>query len=233
MQSSRLDRPDPLTVNPPVDPFQSGTPSEIFRHTVAQQARIARSFLLGGIADDGSESLMSAATAVSRIHVDHAPQPAASASTRRIAEQIRNQGSACVRIHTRNKIARLRPGDQAFIRKWEFMQVAVGDVIAYERGSRLYIQRVLRRALMPTENGRCSFLVTRDDANINSLVSAQEFLGRATRIHRRNRHIDLESMGQVLVGRIIAIVSRWRRVAHGPRRVAKHPILSTTDRAHS
>ena len=150
-----------------------------------------------------------------------------------VADQIRSQGSACIHIHARNMIARLRPDDQVFIRKWEFAQVAVGDVIAYERGSRLYIQRVLRRTLMRTENGRSSFLVTRDDANVNSLVAAQEFLGRATRIHRRNRHIDLESMGQVLIGRIIAIVSRWRRVARSPLRIARNSALSTNDRAHS
>ncbi len=176
---------------------------------------------------------MSAATAVSRIQVEHAQQSAPAATDRRIAEQIRNQGSACIRIHSRDVIARLRPGDQVFVRKWEFTQVAVGDVIAYERGSRLYIQRVLRHTHLPTLNGRGSFFVTRDDANVNVLVSAQEFLGRATRIHRRNRHIDLESMGQVLIGRIISIVSRWRRVAHGPLRLANNSTISTNDRAHS
>src|SRR5271169_3000560 len=109
----------------------------------------------------GSESLMSAATAVSRIQVEHAQQPAPAAVDRRIAEQIRKQGSACIRIHARNMIARLRPGDQVFVRKWDFAQVAVGDVIAYERGSRLHIQRVLRRTQLPTVNGRSSLLVTR------------------------------------------------------------------------
>jgi len=176
---------------------------------------------------------MSAATAVSRVQIEHAQQPVSAATDRRIADQIRNQGSACIRIHTRNLIARLRPSDQVFVRRWEFAQVSVGDVIAYERGSRLYIQRVLRRTHLPTANGRSSFLVTRDDANVNSLVSAQEFLGRATRIHRRNRHIDLESMGQVLVGRIMSIVCRWRRVAHGPLRLAKNSTFSTNDRARS
>ena len=176
---------------------------------------------------------MSAATAVSRIQIEHAQQPASAAADRRIADQIRNQGSACIHIHTRNRIARLLPGDQVFVRKWEFAQVSVGDVIAYERGSRLYIQRVQRRTHLPTVNGRSSFFVTRDDANVNSLVSAQEFLGRATRIHRRNRHIDLESMGQVLVGRIISVVSRWRRVPHGPLRLAKNSTFSTNDRARS
>jgi hypothetical protein len=176
---------------------------------------------------------MSAATAVSRIQVEHGQQQAPAATDRRLAEQIRKQGSACISIQTRNMIARLRPGDQVFIRKWEFTQAAVGDVIAYERGSCLYVQRVLRRTHLPTANGRSGFLVTRDDANVNSLVSAQEFLGRATRVHRRNRHIDLESMGQVLVARIISIVCRWHRVAHGPLRIAKDSTFSANDRAHS
>jgi hypothetical protein len=176
---------------------------------------------------------MSAAPAVSRIQIEPAQQQAPAATDRRLAEQIRKQGSACISIQTRNMIARLRPGDQVFVRKWEFAQVSVGDVIAYERGSRLYIQRVLRRTHLPTANGRSSFLVTRDDANVNSLVSTQEFLGRATRVHRRNRHIDLESMGQVLVGRIISVASRLRRVAHGPLRVAKNSTISANDCAHS
>jgi hypothetical protein len=200
------------------------------------RASIGLAISLVGTANDGRESPMSAATAVSRIQVEHAQlPPAPPATVRRIADQIRNQGSACIRIHARNMFPFLRPGDQVFIRKWDFAQISVGDTILFERGSRLHIQRVLRRSLMRSENRRVSFLVTKcDTLDTEDLpVSAQEFLGRATRIHRRNRHIDLDSVGQMLLGRVIAGISRWSRVVYGPLRYMRSSILSKSVRARS
>jgi hypothetical protein len=47
-------------------------------------------------------------------------------------------------------------------------------------------------------------------------VSNSEFLGRAIRIHRGKRHIDLESLSQTVLGRILAKVSRGTRFLHRP-----------------
>jgi len=111
----------------------------------------------------------------------------------------------------------VRPGDQIFIRRYDFLQVAPGDIILYQRANRLFINRVTSRVARPNLEGDASFLtVQRETDRSDAPVSAKEFLGRALRIHRGKRHIDLESFTQTLLGRILAKFSYWTRFAHRP-----------------
>jgi hypothetical protein len=114
----------------------------------------------------------------------------------------------------------VRPGDQIFIRRYDFSQVVPGDIILYERANRLFINRVTSRVARPNLEGDASFLTVQRDATDRSdaPVSAKEFLGRALRVHRGKRHIDLESFSQTLLGRILAKFSYWTRFAHRPMR---------------
>jgi hypothetical protein len=68
--------------------------------------------------------------------------------------------------------------------------------------------------------GDASFLVVKGDVldRADAPVSAKEFLGRAIRIHRGKRHIDLESFSQTALSRVLAMVSGWTRGVHRPLR---------------
>jgi hypothetical protein len=116
----------------------------------------------------------------------------------------------------------VRPGDQIFVRRYDFSQVVAGDIILYERANRLFAHRVTRRIVRPNLEGHASFLVVQRDAadRADASVSAKEFLGRAIRIHRGKRHIDLESFSQTVMGRIVAKVSSWTRFAQDSMRTA-------------
>jgi signal peptidase I len=176
-------------------------------------------------ASGGTESMMSPATAVSPPRLDDSD----AGHTRRtipaqfIAERTRANGSACVRVLGRSMFPWIRPGDFVFVRRHDFGRVAPGDVILFERDSRIFAHRVLRRVTAPIGLKSGPVFITKGDAldGVDAPVSASEFLGRITRIHRRQRHIDLESLGQVFCARLLACISPASSLLYRPLRWAK------------
>jgi signal peptidase I len=165
---------------------------------------------------------VSAASALSRFPIDQEPRHGSLSSTalQSIADKVRIGGSATIRIVASSMYPWIRPGDQAFIRRSDFSQVKVGDVILYERANRFFTHRVVRRITRPSLAGNVSLLVVKGDAldRPDAPVSAKEFLGRAIRIHRGTRHIDLESFSQAFLGKFLAKASGWTRFLYGPLR---------------
>ena len=166
---------------------------------------------------------MSAASALSRIGLEQ-PQrgPSGPASPESIADKVRIGGSATIRVVARSMQPWVRLGDQVFVRRYDFSQIVPGNIILYERANRLFIQRVIRRIHRPNLEGDASFLIVKGESN--APVSVKEFLGRAIRIHRGNRHIDLESFSQTVLGVLLARVSGWSRLVfrtHSDAVVAK------------
>jgi signal peptidase I len=165
---------------------------------------------------------VSAASAFSPYPIDQesprgASTPAAQPS---VADKVRVGGSATIRVVATSMFPWIRSGDQAFIRRFDFAQINSGDVILYERANRLFIHRVIRRITRPSLGGDVSLLVVKGDAldRPDAPVSAKEFLGRAIRIHRGKRHIDLQSSSQTLLGKLLAGVSGLTRFVYGPLR---------------
>jgi hypothetical protein len=134
-----------------------------------------------------------------------------------IAEQIRRDGSVCLRVHGMSMFPWIRPGDLVFVRCCGFSTVGPGDVILFERDERYFVHRVLQRA----HAGNA--LISKGDAldGADGPVLAEQFLGRAIRIHRRQRHLDLESLGFVLLGRFLAHVSRLSPMVYRPLRFGR------------
>jgi signal peptidase I len=113
----------------------------------------------------------------------------------------------------------IRRGDQVFVRRWDIDQIRAGDVVLFERNQEYFVHRVLRRDRASSGE---SLLITKGDAleAEDGAICSAEFLGRATRIHRKNRHIDIESLGQTVLGRILAQVSAFTFVLYAPVRFA-------------
>ena len=141
-----------------------------------------------------------------------------------ISRKMRSQGSVCLRVLGGSMTPWIRSGDLVFIKRFDFERVSTGDVILFERDARFFVHRIIgRRPRMPggSEQGR---FVTKGDAldGVDAPVSAAEFLGRATRIHRGHRHIDLQSFTQVSLGRVLARFSRMSPLIYRPISFAKH-----------
>jgi hypothetical protein len=96
-------------------------------------------------------------------------------------------------------------------------------VIVFHRNGLLVVHRTIGRVEGTPSDRIASLLITKGDASdeMDAPVSEQEYLGRATRIHRGRRHIDLESLTQKLLGRLLARVSRLSRVVYFPLRFSK------------
>jgi hypothetical protein len=163
---------------------------------------------------------VSAAPALSNTFTAQRPAaaPAPPVGPDSVAEKVRIGGSATVGVVARSMSPWVRPGDQVFIRRYDFLQIAPGDIILYERANRLFIHRVVKRVTRPNLEGNASFLIVKSDNADRSgaPVSAREFLGRAIRIHRGKRHIDLESFSRKVLGKILAQISSWFQSEYRP-----------------
>ena len=170
---------------------------------------------------------MAATAAIPRIEEKERfiSRPAESGSE--ISRKIRSQGSVCLRVLGGSMTPWIRSGDLVFIKRFDFERVSTGDVILFERADRFFVHRVIGRVPNVITRKGVSQLVTKGDAldGVDAPVSAAEFLGRATRIHRGHRHIDLESFAHVLLGRVLAQFSRMSPVLYRPIRFAKHLLL--------
>jgi signal peptidase I len=148
-----------------------------------------------------------------------------------ITRNIRNRGSACLRVLGGSMFPWIRPGDLLFVRKCEFDAVSPGDVILFEQNDRFFVHRVLRR--MPRtcakiqSNENC-VLITKGDAldGEDPPVSASQFLGCVIRIHRRRSHIDMQSLSRTLLGRVLACVSSKSALLYRPLRKAKRLLFA-------
>jgi signal peptidase I len=174
--------------------------------------------------------MMSASTAIApaRISPEHAAPYLPSTRVNPIAAKVRANGSACFRVLGASMFPWIRSGDFVFVRRSAFERTTVGQVILFERDQRLFVHRVLARSQNKSGNGSCSLLITKGDAldGKDAPVSESEFLGRVTRVHRGRRHIDLEFMGRILLGKILAFFSPASFLLYSPLRIVKHNIFS-------
>jgi len=153
---------------------------------------------------------MNALNAISPIRIDSSYRGVKPEQT--LAEKIRSGGSACFHVFDRSLFPWVRPGDQAFVRRYDFKSLAAGDVILTERDGRLALARVIKRFATRPDRG-VSFIVKGDGMSESGArrMERGEFLGKVIRIHRRRKHIDLESLGYATLGRALAVM--WRMMA--------------------
>jgi signal peptidase I len=143
-----------------------------------------------------------------------------------IAAKMRANGSVNFRVLGASMFPWIRSGDLVFVRKFAYEQASRGDVVLFERGERLFVHRVIKVAVTAAGAGQ-RVLITKGDAldREDGPVARAEFLGRVIRVHRGNRHIDMESMGRVMMGRLIARLSRASFLLYHPASSVKHLLL--------
>ena len=167
---------------------------------------------------------MSAATTVSHVHFKPAlGSDRSHRAVQDIPESVRKSGSACISVHDGSMFPWFRSGDSVFVRRCDFESVSAGDVILFEQGSELLLHRVIRRVSKSAAPGASPLLVTKGDAanSEDAPVAAKQFLGRAIRIHRRKRHIDLESLERKTASKMIARISAFMPLVYRPLRAMK------------
>jgi signal peptidase I len=173
---------------------------------------------------------MSASTAIApaRIESEHAAPCQPGPRVNPIAAKVRANGSACFRVLGASMFPWIRSGDFVFVRRSTFESASAGEVILFERNQRLFVHRVLRRLADESARRTRSLLITKGDAldGKDAPISEAEFLGRVTRIHRRQRHIDLEFLGRILLGRFLAFVSPASSLLYRPLRTLKHILFA-------
>ncbi|MFZ0412211.1 MAG: signal peptidase I [Candidatus Acidiferrales bacterium] len=165
---------------------------------------------------------MSAATAISPVREPLIRAIGESAEgVSAIAHRIRTRGSACVRVLGASMFPWIRSGDLVFVSRIDFDRVRRGQVILFERAGRLIAHRVLR-----TASGAA--ILTKGDSldRADAPVRREEFLGRVTRLHRRRKHVDMESLAQELLGRCVARFSPVSGLFYRPFRFAKRLFLA-------
>lgn len=174
---------------------------------------------------------MSATSAVSHVHFEPSMEvPRGSRPAHTLSENILKHGSACVSILDASMFPWFRSGDLVFIRRCDFERVRTGDVVLFEHDGELLLHRVIRRirnaGAAAADAG--TLLVTKGDARDGEDVpfSESEFLGRAIRIHRRRRHIDLESLERRFISRIIARIADAMPLVYRPLRAAKNMLFA-------
>jgi signal peptidase I len=145
-----------------------------------------------------------------------------------IGAKIRTNGSACFRVLGTSMFPWVRSGDFVFVRRSDFATASVGEVVLFEREQRLFVHRVLRHATDKSAGQTRPLLITKGDAldRKDAPISMEEFLGRVTRVHRGQRHIDLETLGRLILGRFLALVSPASFLVYGPLRMIKRILFT-------
>jgi signal peptidase I len=168
--------------------------------------------------------MATAAVSQTRVAEKEGPVVVRAGSLSEISRKIRSQGSVCLRVLGGSMTPWIRSGDLVFIKRYDFERVSAGDVILFERDGRFFVHRMIGRAQTIQSSEKVARLISKGDAldGLDAPVSTEEFLGRATRIHRGHRHIDLESFNRTFLGRILARVSRLSPLVYRPLRFGKH-----------
>jgi signal peptidase I len=173
---------------------------------------------------------MSASTAIAPVRIDSERAAPSQSSPRMnpISAKVRANGSVCFRVLGASMFPWIRSGDYVFVRRSGFESASVGQVILFERNQRLFVHRVIRRLADESIGRTSSLLIAKGDAldGNDAPVSEAEFLGRITRIHRGHRHIDLEFLGRILLGRFLALVSPASFLVYRPLRVLRQNLFS-------
>lgn len=132
-----------------------------------------------------------------------------------IARLLEKHGRVTLRVRGSSMLPWVRPGDVAVIRRAEIDDVRCGDVVLFQRESRLFLHRLVEKHGTLRE---AQFL-TQGDAHPgpDGMIGRELMLGRLVRIYRGDRQIDLDTPKQLVLGLMVSQLSRksayWQPLA--------------------
>lgn len=169
---------------------------------------------------------MNAISSVSTIDI-HSPA-GITRPAQTISEKVRTCGSACFHVFDSNMFPWIRRGDLAFVRRFDFRNLSEGNVILVEREGRLRLTTVIAADANRGAASESPFVVTQGGFSEGDgpEVSEDQFVGKVIRIHRRRRHIDLESASRLILGRLLARAAPLVDLVLAPLRFFTRPSLA-------
>lgn len=137
-----------------------------------------------------------------------------------IPEKLRIHGFACVAVTDSRMFPWIRKGDLVFVRRIDLGNVAIGDLVLVEQGGRPVLRRALQQVRGRRRKETRSLLVTNGGTldREYARISSAHLLGRAIRIHRGKKHIDLKSFERRLLARMLAGISNLTPRVYRPLR---------------
>lgn|SRR5215475_753902 len=123
-----------------------------------------------------------------------------------IIQQLAQQGRVTLRVRGSSMLPWVRPDDVAVIRRAGIDDVRCGDVVLFQRESRLFVHRLVERHCTLNET---QFLAKGDaHPGPDGMINRELVLGRVMRIHRGDKRIDLDSPRHLALGLMISQLSR-------------------------
>jgi signal peptidase I len=136
----------------------------------------------------------------------------------KVAAALERSGRVALLVQGTSMLPWVRPGDIARIRKVSMDAIRCGDVVLFCRENHLFVHRIVEKggAL------NAAAFRAKGDAHptCDGLVEQQELLGRAVRIYRGGRRIDLDAPGQLALGLLISQLSLRSRFWYPLARLA-------------
>ncbi len=156
-----------------------------------------------------------------------------------VAEKMRSQGSAYLRVSGGSMVPWIRAGDFVFVRQFDFTKVAAGDVIVFGRNGLVVTHRVIRRVdAVPRGKNREFFYSPRVMLRTKQTFQfpQRSFLGEQRAfIAVGSTSISIHSF-KYFWGASWRFFRRMSRLVYGPRRFGKHVfparIQSTSGDSH-
>jgi hypothetical protein len=133
----------------------------------------------------------------------------------KIIQLLAQQGRVTLRVQGSSMLPWVKAGDVAVIRRAGIDDVRCGDVVLFQRESRLFVHRLVEKLGTLNET---RFLAKGDaHPKPDGMVNSELVLGRVVRIHRGDKRIDLDSPRHLALGLMISQLSRksayWYPVA--------------------
>jgi Peptidase S24-like len=124
----------------------------------------------------------------------------------KIIQLLAEQGRVTLRVRGSSMLPWVKAGDVAVIRRAGIDDVRCGDVVLFQRESRLFVHRLVEK------HGtlRDAQFLAKGDAHPgpDGMIGRELVLGRVVRLHRGDKRIDLDTPRQLALGLIVSQLSR-------------------------